>query len=1159
MTDFPGRTLRVWPTAARARAEAEQRQASDPAVSAFVAASAGSGKTKLLTDRMLRLMLTGALPGRIQCLTFTKAAAAEMALRLQHRLGRWVTMDDVALDEELAALLVPAGDDARRDARALFAQVLDLPGGMRIGTIHAFCQSLLRRFPLEAAISPHFRLVEDADARTAMDQAREGVLAGFPADALLELAGLTSAEGFGRLVTALDAKRGVLTPALALSEPQLVAAMRRAVGVGAEDDAGLIAAAVEWPEREAVVAAQRLAMAHGSPGVQQKAERMLGWLGLPPGLRQEHWDEWLKELLTAAGEPRAPSSFAAKGLAAKHPEIVERMVAEQARVLGVEDQRRALRVVAASTALLLLTAPVLRAYAGRKEEGGLLDYNDLIGHTSGLLRDPGAGWVLYKLDGGLDHLLLDEVQDTAPEQWQIAHRLTEEFFAGLGAAAEEGRKRTFFAVGDPKQSIYSFQGADPMEFERSRAQMAARVGAAEWRDVTLDVSFRSTTPVLALVDAVFADPEAARGVADDGPLHHFADRAGAAGRVELWPLTPVPEAPPAEPWTVPERNMGLVSAPQRLADALASWIGDALRDGVRLVSRDRPLAAGDVLVLVRRRDDFAQSLVRALKARGVPVAGLDRLVLNEQAAVQDMLALCDAVLLPEDDLAVACVLTSPLGGLTDDELMQLSVGRRATLWGALRDRAAEHEAWQQAWTMLSTLRARADFITPHALIAEALGPLGGRARLLARLGPDAAEPLDELLNAALAYTAAHTPSLQGFAHWLRRSGATVKRETEGAGGTVRIMTVHGAKGLQAPLVILPDTTTLPPKDEPFGWRPDPRTGVMLPLWSPRKEFRCAAVDQARAAEQDLKTREYNRLLYVALTRAEDRLVVCGWETRKGVPDQSWYRMVERGFHAIGAESSAFDAVPGAWTGARLVQDSLQTTPPRSSAASSADVAAPLPAWAGRPGDWQPDAPPPEPPVPIALAPSRPDGAALGPVPSAASPLLSRDDAGQRFLRGRLVHTLLQHLPDVPEEARRDAALKHLRHGGFGLKPAEIEALAQQALAVLAHPDLAPLFGPGSRAEQPLTGLVGGVVVSGVVDRMMVLPHEVLVADYKTNRTPPVDVADTPVRYLRQLAAYRAVLRGIYPGRPVHCALVWTDQATVVSIPGPLLDAHQPSA
>ena len=1152
------------PTDARARAEQEQLQASDPAVSAFVSASAGSGKTKLLTDRMLRLMLGGADPSRIQCLTFTKAAAAEMSLRLQRRLGEWVTKDDDALDRDLLDLRVDPTDAAKAKARELFATVLDLPGGMRIGTIHAFCQSLLRRFPIEAAISPHFRLVEDTDARQAMDQAREGVLAATPPGELQELAGLANAERFASLVGTLEGQRARLQPALDLAEPWLEAAMRRVAGAGGASDAAILAAAVSWPAEPHVRAALILAHEEGTPAVKEKARRMLDWLGLDAALRVEHWAEWLDELLKSDGAPRAVSVFAAKKLAERHPFIPEALAAEQARVLAVEDSRRALRVAAASTALLRLAKPVLGAYAGRKQDMGFLDYGDLISRTSGLLVDPGAAWVMYKLDGGIDHLLLDEVQDTAPEQWQIAHRLTEEFFAGQGARAEQvagggAPARTFFAVGDPKQSIYSFQGADPEEFGRSHDRMAARVGgsAQEWRDVTLDVSFRSTAPVLDLVDAVFADPVAARGVAEDGPLRHFADRAGFAGQVELWPLTPLPEQEEAAPWTVPDRNLGLVSAPQRLADALARYIDGELRDGLVLQSRGRPLAPGDVLVLVRRRDAFARALVRALKARGVAVAGLDRLVLTEQAAVQDMLAACDAVLLPEDDLAVACVLTSPLGGLTDESLMRLAMGRPGTLWDALRARAGERQVWREAWAFLSALQSRADYVTPHALLSEALGPLGGRARLVARLGPEAAEPLDELLNAALAYTATHPPALQGFVHWLRRSGAEVKREAEGAGGAVRVMTVHGAKGLQAPLVILPDTTALPPEDDAFHWAQDPATGADLPLWSPRKELRCAAVQRAQDAERDRRLREYNRLLYVALTRAEDRLLVCGWQTKRGVPGDSWYRMAERGFQALDATSEPFGAVPGAWDGPRLLLSSEQTAPVPPALAGAVVVPLPLPPWAGRPGSWHPAPILPEPPLPVPLAPSRPDGASLGPVPRAASPLQARDDAGRRFLRGNLVHTLLQHLPDLPEDRREAAALEHLGRPGFGLPWAEVRDLADQVMGVLRHPALAPLFGPGSRAEQPLAGLAGNTVVSGIVDRLAVLPDAVWLADYKTGRAAPADVAATPVRYLRQVAAYRAVLRGVFPGRPVRCALVWTEGAAVAMLPDALLDAHAP--
>ena len=1137
----------------RERAIAEQRLASDPRISAFVAASAGSGKTKLLTDRILRLMLGGAPPGRVQCLTFTKAAAAEMALRLQHRLGRWVTLDDPLLDQELADLQVHATPALRQSARALFAEVLDLPGGMRIGTIHAFCQSLLRRFPLEAAIAPQFRLVEDADAAAAMDRARDGVLTSAdPAD-LAQLAGLVTAETFGKLIQTLSGLRGRLGAALALAEPRLAAAVRRSLGVGAATDAELLAGATAVGP--ALPDALRTAQAHGTPSVRERAGRMLGWLGLPPDLRAEHWAEWTRELLTQEGKARAASVYAGPKLAERHPEIPDAVLVEQARVLAVEDQRRAVRAANATIALLRLAAPVLQAFEHGKALAGQLDYADLITRTSGLLVDPGAAWVLYKLDGGIDHLLLDEVQDTAPEQWQIAHRLTDEFFAGLGAQDDV---RTFFAVGDPKQSIYSFQGADPDEFDRSRAQMAARVGTSGqvWRDVTLDVSFRSTAPVLALVDAVFAQPLAVPGVADGGTLRHFADRAGAAGQVELWPLVPVPPAAEAEPWAVPDENQGLVSAPQRLADALAGWIAGEIADGVPLESHGRPLAAGDVLVLVRRRNDFARALVRALKARGVPVAGLDRLKLTDQPAVQDLLSACDAVLLPDDDLAVACVLTSPLGGLDDDSLMRLALGRPGRLWDALRNRAPERAAWAAAWQFLSALQARADHVTPHALLAEALGPLGGRARLLARLGPEASEPIDELLNAALAYAGSHPPSLQGFVHWLRRSGAEVKREAGGPGGAapgmVRIMTVHGAKGLQAPLVILPDTTALPPDDAPFTWVQDAPTGVEIPLWSIRKELRCAATDAARADAYAQQMREHNRLLYVGLTRAEDRLVVCGWQTRRAVPEESWYGLVAAAFAALPADAAPF-AVPGAWEGQRLVLRSAQTAPvPSRPRAAGADPA-PLPGWAGRGGAWQSTAPPAEPALPRPLAPSRPEGAVYGPVPRAASPIETTPAGG--FGRGRAVHALLQHLLDVPEPARAAAARAHLVQAGYA---AEADGLLRQVLDVLEHPALAPLFGPGSRAEQPLTGLVHGSVVSGVVDRLVVRADGVWLADYKTHRAAPADVADTPVRYLRQLAAYRAVLRAIYPDRPVRCALVWTESAAVVTIPDPLLDAHHPA-
>ena len=1151
----------------RDRANEEQRRASDPAVSAFVAASAGSGKTKLLTDRLLRLMLGGADPARIQCLTFTKAAAAEMDVRLRSVLSRWVTGADADLATELRNLQL-ASDAALCDrARGLFAKVLDLPGGIRIGTIHAFCQALLRRFPLEAGISPHFQVIEDADAEAGLAAAREDTLAEAHSEAaraaLNLVAPFATARQFAGLVEQLrrDAER--LERACHGGRD----AQRRVLDVTAESEHELLDRAASWPDEAAVREAIEDVVAHEAtaPTTRERAERMLAWLARDRLGRISAWDDWFACFHNADGNPCAPSTLVNEKLEKIRPRLREALLAEQSRVSKVAETCRALRLAEISAALLWLAAPVARAYDRRKDTAGLLDYDDLIARTSAVLRDPGVTWVLYKLDGGLDHLLLDEVQDTAPAQWRIAGALTEEFFAGSGASEQN---RTVFAVGDRKQSIYSFQGADPDEFDRWRGIMRKRVidAGRTWRDVTLDVSFRSTAPVLALVDAVFADPMAAAGVVASGAtLQHFPDRAGHAGSVQLWPLAPPPNRQEPPPWTVPDDYpQAEISAPQLLAEALATWIRDQTSGAVTLESQDRPLEPRDVLVLVRRRNEFGRTLVRALKTRGVAVAGLDRLVLTEQPAVADLLALCDVLLLPEDDLSLACVLTSPLGGLNDDDLLALAPERQGTLWDALRARAEERPCWQSVWHFLSGLLARVDYVTPYALLAEALGPLSSRARLLARLGPEATEPLDELLNAALDYTSSNPPSLQGFVHWVRQSAAEVKREPEGAGHAVRVMTVHGAKGLQAPLVILPDTTGLPPDRDEILWCEDPNSGSEVPLWIPRKALRSDLADGLGQSAKSHRMEEHNRLLYVALTRAEDRLVICGWQPRNGAPDSCWYRLVQRGFERwLQSDSAGFapitvdaETIGLPWTGEVLRVLTPQTAALVPSGATTATPITRIPAWAGAAPDWQVAPPPPEPSLPEPLAPSRPEGAALGPLPHAVSPL-AREHSTLRRKRGQLLHALLQHLPELPSPERHAAAIRFLARPGNGLAPADVAILAAETTAILRHPKLAVLFGPGSRAEVPLTGVVDGNVIGGLVDRLAVTADAVLVADYKTHRDPPVDVSDTPVLYLRQMAAYRAVLRAIFPGRRVECALVWTQAARVATLPPELLDRHAP--
>ncbi len=1150
-----------------ARADANQRLASDPLASAFVDASAGAGKTKLLTDRILRLMLAGTDPGKILCLTYTRAAAAEMAMRLNAVLAAWVRLDDAALDGALAGLGVEATPKTRVAARRLFARVLELPGGMRIATIHAFCQSVLRRFPLEAGLSPHFRLIEDGDAAAAMAASREAALAeiaGRAADeaALDYLAAFIDENGFSDLIARVSADAGRLAAFHRLGPAGQEAALRRVFGLTVRDEAELLAGAVRLPDEKQLRQSLQGIAARGSPSVREQAAKMLAWLSLSSPERTAQWSVWCGFFCNANGSPAAPSRLVNDKLRDAEPGLADAVDAAQAHVLAIEDQRAALAQVAATAALVRLAGPVAAHYAAFKEEAGFLDYADLIDRTADLLAAERVGWVLYKLDGGLDHLLIDEAQDTAPAQWRIAQALSGEFFAGEGAREEQ---RTVFAVGDAKQSIYSFQGADPGALGPARDswRAAVRHAGGTWREVPLDVSFRSTAPILQLVDAVFAEGEARCGVVAAGAtLRHFAARAGAAGRVELWPLLGTPAEAGDEAEARP--------APERLAVALASWIAGRLAQATPLPSRARPLRAGDILVLVRRRDGFSAALVRALKAHGVKIAGLDRLSLTDQPAVADLLTLCDVLLLPEDELSLAALLVSPLGGLSDESLMALALGRRDGLWPTLLARADERPEWRAAADFIKALHARVDFTTPYALLVEALGRLGGRARLYARLGPEAAEPVDECLAAARSYAATHPPSLQGFVHWLRGAGAEVKRAPEAAGDAVRIMTVHGAKGLQAPLVILPDTTRLPPVEKsPLFWRPDPLGASDVPLWSPRKDMRAALFSDAVQREKQFQKEEDNRLLYVALTRAEDWLVVCGWQGKRPASDASWYRQIALGMARLpGAVEAPCPELGGPEEQRIQVIETQQTAPAAAPEPAMAAPPSPLPGFVGRAPDWRPAPPPPEPAQPEPLAPSRPEGVEDGPLPAAASPLaiFAERAAGRGreagIVRGRLIHRLLQHLPDLPPGRREAAARDFLGHPGHGLDPETARRLAKETLAVLEHPRLAPLFGPAGRAEVPITGWLatpaGGRVVGGLIDRLAVLPDHVLIADYKTNRAVPADMAATPRLYLRQMAAYRAILATIYPGREVVCALVWTAALRVDVLPAALLASHAPA-
>ncbi len=1144
-----------------------QRRASDPAVSAWVSANAGSGKTYVLVNRVIRLLRSGCRPDQILCLTFTKAAAAEMSNRLFRVLGEWTTLDSDELARRLESVegRRPADEDDLKEARKLFASAVETPGGLKIQTIHAFCESVLQRFPLEAGVPPGFTILDERAARERLADIRDRMLVaarsgGALGEAFARLEDNIAESGLDSLLKEALLNRTDLVRALdgenALAFIDAWLRARFELAPDATPESLLTEAASLDDEGRQVLERVAHRAAQGGKKDGELAERIVSVLdAVDDGTRFEALEDLY---LTTQGKPR--KSLMTKSLAADLAPEAEWLEAAFARFLDLREARWSATLVVTTLALMEIVRFMLEGYGRLKAARGELDYEDLITGTVRLFSRSSAAWVLYKLDNGIDHVLVDEAQDTSPEQWAVIQALTSEFFAGEGARSGP---RTVFAVGDEKQSIYSFQGARPEEFEAMRSFFGRRAERArmDFTNVPLTVSFRSVARVLEAVDLVFADPDAARGLgADADRIVHQAVRGSGAGRVELWPpVVPEDDDDEGRAWDEPLDRPGPLSPRVRLAETIArrirGWIGTE-----ELASRGRPVAAGDILILVRRRDAFADAMVRALKRHGVAVAGADRLVLTDHIAVLDLIALARFVLLPDDDLSLATVLKSPLvcapdgGWLDDNDLFALAYGRQGSLWAALAARAdGPGSRFADAYRRLSSWLNRADRVPPYEFFAAVLGADGGRERFKARLGEEADDPLDAFLDLALDYERNRVPSLEDFVHWIGAAQTEIKRDMEHGRDEVRIMTVHGAKGLEANIVILPDTCSVPGHhhDPGFLFLEREGGGARVPVWSGRAPEDNEALAEARLRSRNVREAEYNRLLYVALTRASDRLYVCGYEGKRGRPENCWYDLVSRALRDHcrpvvlddGEEVLRMDA-PGDGD-----------ADPDGGAASAVEACRPPPAWALR------DAPP-EPPLLRPLSPSRLEayeaGDAAGGGQAVLSPLEDLD--GRRFLRGRLIHRLLQYLPDWPPGSRFERAREFASRFAPDLEAGVREQAVDEVLAIVGNEAFAPLFSPLSRAEVPLTARlpVRGpdgrpLVISGQVDRIAAAGDSVLVVDYKTNRPPPLDVEDVAPLYLRQMAAYRLAISEVFPGKTVTCFLLWTDGPRLMELPSPLLE------
>lgn len=1149
----------------------QQSIASDPRRSAWVSANAGSGKTHVLTQRVMRLLLAGVRPSAILCLTYTKAAASEMSNRVFDRLSQWATISDAELAKRLRDLEQREPDSIRlAEARRLFARALETPGGLKIQTIHAFCEALLHQFPLEANVAGHFSVLDDRSAAALLADARRTLLTATMAerdrglaDAFADVLSLADDTGLEALLQSVvqnrNALRRFLKEAWRLDGPE--ALLRRGLGLQPDETSESIARSV-WPlpglsgsMLDAYLdTASRLGGTNAANAAQKLRQAISAEI---PGQRL---DALTDVFITQTGTARAETGLFNKKMLDAVPGLD--LAVRQARdhVIGLIDRQKIARMLEATLSALALAERLEEDYESLKRQRAYLDFEDLILRTADLLtRSDAAPWVHYKLDQGIDHILVDEAQDTSPEQWRIVNALTGDFFSGQSARTLH---RTLFVVGDEKQSIYSFQGARPERFTEERRALQKRISDPDhYAYVRLPLSFRSTESVLSAVDQVFSLADNARGLSSEGEaVQHQSSRIGHPGQVEFWDMIAAEPSPPEEDWTAPFDKTPESAPAAILARRIAHEIDRLIRTG-NVIEDDkrRAITPGDILVLVRKRDGFVNALNRALKQRhGIPVAGADRLRLTNHIAVQDLIALGRFMVLPADDLSLAALVKSPLLNLGEDDLFAISAERPEgeTVWQHFQTLAKAESRYAAAVERLQTFQVLASRLSVHDFYARVLGPCGGRRQYLARLGSEVSDILDEFLSFALAHEESGLPGLSAFLATLETEAPEVKREQDKGRGEVRIMTVHAAKGLEAPVVFLVDGGSKPFESQHLPkFRLLEKEGQILPVWVPGKAVENSITIRDAERLRKAGEEEYRRLLYVGMTRAADRLILCGYRGVRAVPE-SWHSLIRSAFDLSDSrlQPKRYQSPEEEWDGYLwTTEDRIGREFQTQAIAKTEDQEAPLPKALSTPL-------PPEPRLPRPLSPSEAgvivdEGASDQLV---ASPLFgAKSRAGRAAERGRLTHRMLQILPDIPEKERRSAAERYLSRAARFWTAEERRVQLETVMRLFDEPVLKKVFADGSRGEVAIMGTLRlgtrDYAISGRIDRLAVSDDEVLIVDYKTNRSPPADKDSIPLPHRAQLAIYRDILKPLYPGRRIRAWLIYTESGRVLPLDDELLD------
>lgn len=1096
------------------RATTQQRTAADPKKSVWVGASAGTGKTKVLSDRVLRILLNGTSPNKILCLTYTKAAAVEMSSRVAKKLSEWAITSDDKLEKDLLSLYGQLPNDnkslshLKAKARQLFAVLLDTPGGIKIQTIHSFCQDILKRFPFEANVSPYFEILDDRSSLEAITEIKNKILLtaqNFPesdiSKAISYITSIISEYSFPKIINDIIKNRSKIEKSITAykSKENLLNAISEKLNIS--DDLTIEEIMSKFFNLMPKEDLYKLAEVGYTD--------LISWL--EPSRDISKYEQYFSIFLTKQNEIKSVSKDKALK---QNDQLTQIFNNEGARCLDIKQKLKSYNVYQSTKAVILLASELIDNYKKFKQIHAKLDYNDMILITRNLLeKKDAAKWVLYKLDGGIDNILIDEAQDTSPDQWAIIRSISDEFFSGLGASE---KNRTIFAVGDRKQSIYSFQGADPDKFDEMCEHFAKL--SPDFTKINLDVSFRSTDAVLDTVNQIFADEKVKKGVASiREDIKHIAFRKGEAGRVEFWECIEPEDTKIDDSWRLPIKHQQEISTSSQMAQMIAHKIKELVSSKQPLISKNRPLQYGDFLVLVRSRDAFCEEFIRECKSLNINVSGIDRIKLMEQIAVQDLVSLGKFLLLPEDDLSLAEILKSPLFGLDDNDLFELCYQRSGTLWSSL----IKNEKYTSTATILKDLLNLADYMRPFELYNYILGKNGGRKKYYERMGHEAEDGIDEFLNLCLVFEQEHIASLQNFIDWVYKDDVEIKREMEQSkNDMVRMMTVHGSKGLQAPIVILPDTTRVPSGDRgsEFLWDGDL---FLHPACAADFDDVC---NNLKDKQNNKMMEEYRRLLYVATTRAEDIMIFCGFRKKNKIPENSWYNIFRNIFTKFA------DNNENIWT----YKNDQQLEIEKEKNLSSFDDDNQIPDFMFVPAEK-------EKPLSKPLTPSKPEEE-----PASMSPLHIVDNT-IFYKRGTIIHKLLQFIPDIEKEKQTSSIMKYINNIAPDFSEKESLKICNEVMSLINNPEFGMVFAENSQAEVPIMGEINGKIISGQIDRLIITDKKVIIVDYKTNRNTPKTIDEVPQVYISQLAAYKSLLQKIYPQKEIETYILWTNNAFMMKI------------